>query len=71
MYLDLLFQTPEEDDTMMVDCMCVWLYATLGYKVLEKATTLLASMKKSIVTHYFSMECEGKCYPLMFVCSQV
>ena len=45
MYLDLLFQTPEEDDTMMVDCMCVWLYATLGYKVLEKATTLLASMK--------------------------
>ena len=56
---------------MMVDCMCVWLYATLGYKVLEKATTLLASMKKSIVTHYFSMECEGKCYPLMFVCSQV
>ena len=27
----------------MVDCMCVWLYASLGSQVMEKAITVLAS----------------------------
>lgn len=27
----------------MVDCVCVWLYSTLGCEVLEKAATLLGS----------------------------
>ena len=25
----------------MVDCMCVWFYATLGFQILEKAIALL------------------------------
>ena len=27
----------------MVDCLCVWLYSTLGVQVMEKATTVLGS----------------------------
>ena len=27
----------------MVDCMCVWLYCTLGFEHLTKATALLGS----------------------------
>ena len=30
-------------DALMVDCMCVWLYATLGSKVMEKAIAVLGS----------------------------
>ena len=30
-------------EALMVDCMCVWLYAHLGTKVMEKASTVLGS----------------------------
>ena len=31
-------------DAVMVDCMCVWLYSTLGYEQLNNATVLLRCM---------------------------
>ena len=41
----------------MVDCVCVWLYSTLGCEVLEKAATLLGSEcpTRSLVPSPFSM----------------
>ena len=37
LYADFYFY----QDAVMVDCVCVWLYCTLGYKQLSKATVLL------------------------------
>ena len=46
----------------MVDCMCVWLYSSLGSKVMEKATIVLGSKCANV---YFFKFCIATCMPII------